>query len=180
MNCEQFENSLPDALGGELSADQRAEFDKHVRVCERCRREFESTSAALSAIRSLPAPPVEAMAIGRDRFVTEAEFAPRTSGGPILQLHPLLRYAAVIAIAFVAGYVVRAGLTPSISSREVVPGSAVESRPGVDAPEFPRITERFASAHSGSFEAAFAGAHLKNPSGSDLAKCMVAMFSNRR
>ena len=180
MNCEQFEDLLADALGGELSSVKRAGFDGHVRDCARCRREFESASAAISAMRSLPGPPVEAAAVGRDRLASAAESAPWMNREPNFRLPPILRYAAVIALAFIAGYVVRASMTRAISTRDIHPDSLVESRSRVETPESPRITDRFALAHPQSFEAAFAGAHLRDPSRSDLAKCMVAMFGTHR
>jgi anti-sigma factor RsiW len=36
MTCREFVDFLMDYLGGELPADQRAEFEKHIRRCPPC------------------------------------------------------------------------------------------------------------------------------------------------
>ena len=69
MNCERFESLLADALGDELSAANRPAFEEHLRACERCRREYESSSAALSALRSLPAPSLVPAGVAEDHSI---------------------------------------------------------------------------------------------------------------
>ena len=180
MNCEQFEYLLADALGGELSSVQRAGFDGHVRDCARCRREFESASAAISAMRSLPGPPVATAGFAQDRFDSMVGIASSETRRYAALWRPVLRYAAAIAIAFVAGYVVRAGLAPSILTPGVKPETFAETSQEFREPKLPGVRETLAQARPRSFEAAFAGAHLRDPSRSDLAKCMVAMFGTHR
>ena len=56
MNCEDVEMLLADALGDELADADRAAFEAHLAECERCRREYETTRAAVQSMRALPGP----------------------------------------------------------------------------------------------------------------------------
>ena len=179
MNCEQFENLLADALGDELSPTNRRAFEEHVRGCEACRHEYESASAALTAMRSLAAPSSEAK--GMDPSVEAGSvYAVPTS---MYQFRPpwlpLLRYAAAIGIAFAAGYLFRAERSfPQHAQIEPAIKSHAPTEPATSEPF--ELRERFANIPRHSFEAALAGAHLQNPSRPDLAKCMIAMFQSHR
>ncbi|MDO8630124.1 MAG: zf-HC2 domain-containing protein [Phycisphaerales bacterium] len=176
MNCERFESLLADALGDELSSANRQTFEEHLRTCERCRHEYESSSAALSALRSLPAPSVVPASVAEAHSIRHSDTAPT-----IKRVAPrwlsLLRYAAAIVIAFAAGYFYRAERASLAVKPGVGPATVayVSDEPGVLGDR-----ERFAQASPHNFEAALAGAHLQDPSRSDLAKCMIAMFATRR
>ncbi len=179
MNCEQFENLLADALGDELSAANRPAFEEHLQACERCRREYESTSAALSAMRALTAPPVAALNERADGNLRadQAENGARRFSVP---WPALMRYAAAILIAFAAGYLYRQEPTPSATTPSVKPTLQANARDEPVAISVTDLNGRIVHASPRSFEAALAGAHLRNPAQSDLAKCMIAMFATRQ
>lgn len=160
MNCEDFQMLLADALGGELSDADRPAFDAHVAQCANCRHEYESMTGAVRSLRSLPDPqPVSVRRVGGRLILGESS---RDTKAAIS--FGLLRYAAGLLIAFSAGYALHAGLTPRDTTSS---GSAVV---------------QMASAESGrnTLQVAIAGAHLRNPARSDLAKCLSAMYGGRR
>ena len=159
MNCEDFEMLLADALGGELSVGDRPAFEGHIAECSRCRAEYESMSGAVRSLKALPDPqPVTVRRQGGRLILSES--SPRRM---MRFSHGLLRYAASVLIAFTAGYALRAALTPrtGVSDRAVIELADAGSK---------RDT----------LQVAIAGAHLRNPARSDLAKCLSAMYDNRR
>ncbi len=158
MNCKDFQLLLADALGGELSEADRPGFDGHLRQCPRCRGEFESMSAAVRSLQALPDPqPVSVRRVGGRLILSESSHGSLGSFS-----RGMLRYAAGLLIAFTAGYALRAGLTP----REAGSGGTVV---------------QVAEAGSGkdTLQGAIAGAHLRNPARSNLAKCLIAMYERR-
>lgn len=180
MNCEQFESLLADALGEELSPANRPAFEEHLRACERCRGEYESSSAALSAMRSLSGPSMVSMDVGENHGVPFARVAWTTQKRVTLRWPAALRYAAAIVIAFGAGYLYRAEQPLLTATPDVGPTATVGAIDVHGVLGAPSDRELLAHASPRSFEAAFAGAHLQNPSRSDLAKCMIAMFATPR
>jgi hypothetical protein len=180
MNCERFESLLADALGDELSAPNRPAFEEHLRTCEHCRGEYDSSSSALSAMRSLPAPSIVSVDVGGSDGVPFSRVAWTTKKRVTLRWSAALRYAATIVIAFAAGYFYRADQKSSATTPGVEP--TMFSHPSNErvVPDLFGSRERFAQSPPRSFEAALAGAHLQNPSRSDLAKCMIAMFATPR
>jgi len=159
MKCEDFQMLLADALGGELSDADRPAFQTHLAQCARCRTEYESMSGAVRSLQALPEPrPVSVRRVG-DRLIL-SESPPRTLAW---FSHGLLRYAAGLLIAFTAGYTLRAGLTP----HDATSGAGVV-----------RVAD--AGSKRDSLQVAIAGAHLRNPARSDLAKCLMAMYDVRR
>jgi len=50
MKCKKFRILAPMALTGEMDDLARRKFDKHLEVCERCRREFDELTATWVAI----------------------------------------------------------------------------------------------------------------------------------
>ena len=180
MNCEQFESLLADALGDELSAADRPAFDEHLRACARCRREYESSSAVLSAMRSLPGPSIVSVDVRWSDGVPFARVAWTTKKRVTLRWSAALRYAAAIVIAFAAGYFYRAERVSLAVKPGVGPTMLTRSSNERGVPDVPGNREQFAHASPRSFEAALAGAHLQDPSRSDLAKCMIAMFATSR
>ena len=159
MKCEDFQMLLADALGGELSDADRPAFQTHLAQCARCRAEYESMSGAVRSLQALPEPrPVSVRRVGGRLILSESP--PRTL---TLFSHGLLRYAASVLIAFTAGYALRAGLTP----RDATSGTGV-------------VQVADAGSKRDSLQVAIAGAHLRNPGRSDLAKCLMAMYDVRR
>jgi len=178
MNCEQFDELLADALGDELSAANRPAFEEHVGACKRCRREYESASAALTAMRALLAPPLATVGTASDDPIRFRSVSGRGTG-LALRWFPVLRYAAAVLIAFTAGYFYRAEQPPMATSGvNPIMLTKAGDEPGASAVS--GIGVGNAHAPPRSFEAALAVVHLRNPSQSDLAKCMIAMFQDRR
>ena len=159
MNCEDFQMLLADTLGDELSDAQRPGFEAHIAECSQCRREYESMSGAVRSLQSLPEPqPVRVRRVGGRLILGESSHGMMTSLS-----YRLLRYAAGLVIAFTAGYALRAALTP----RGAAP------RDGV-------VQVADAGSKRDTLQVAIAGAHLRNPARSDLAKCLSAMYDTRR
>ncbi len=162
MNCKDFEMLMADALGDELAAADRPTFDAHLAECDTCRHDYETARKAIAEMRTLPGPERVTVRREGDRLVIQGAPAgpPRkrwwlTSG--------VFRYAAGLLIAFTAGYGLHAGLMV----RELVrPGTAGSG--GAPAPVI--------SARDDNLQAALVSAHQKNPTRSDLAKCLIAMF----
>ena len=167
MDCQEFEALLADALGDELIPADQSAFTAHLDTCERCRREFETSQAAIDAMRSLPGPRrVQVEQKGRRLILHDS--APATSswnrrwtkGGAF-------RYAAGILIAFLSGYALHAGLMMAESADKdvAIQSTAVVTTEGTEG---------------ASFQTALLTAHRRNPKQPDLAKCMIAMFNAQR
>jgi len=160
MNCEDFQLLLADALGGELSDAQLAGIEAHVTECPQCRREYESMREAVRSLQSLPEPqPIRVRRVGGRLILSESSRGAMTSFSS-----GLLRYAAGLLLAFTAGYGLRAGLRPR---------GAPPSGSGV-------VQVADAGSKRETLQGAIAGAHLRNPARSDLAKCLSAMYDTRR
>ncbi len=162
MTCEQFEQLLADAIGGELREADRPLFDAHLAACDACRREFDSLSDAVDRMHALPGPEPITLAGDADRstIIDGPARAPRRPGW---SARTALRYAASILIAFSAGYACHAGLMLSIPA----PADHIAVHPdgeGGDARSARTLRHALASAHA------------RDPARSDLAKCLVAMF----
>ena len=159
MNCKEFQLLLADTLGGELSDAQRPAFEAHIAQCSQCRREYESMRETVCSLRSLPEPqPVRVRRVGDRLILSESSRGTMTSFS-----YGLLRYAASVLFAFTAGYALRAALTPRVAA----------PRDGV-------VQVADAGSKRDTLQVAIAGAHLRNPARSDLAKCLSAMYDTRR
>lgn len=175
MTCREYEGLMIDALGDELSEEDRARFEEHLSQCADCRAEYSSLRETVGDMRALPA---------GGEFIREGVGLEMTGGAGEDQgrrlraarissarttprLAPLLRYAAAVLFAFGAGYMVGGGSGRSSGD------SMMNGRPGlvVDAQVMPR---------HGTFQAAVAEIHARNPSKSGLAKCLTAMFPGDR
>jgi anti-sigma factor RsiW len=149
---------MADALGGELTGQDLARFESHLSECQACRTEYQSMSATVAAMRTIPGPesktarplPLLKTSGRRDRPLWMRSLA-------------VLRYAAIIAIAFVAGYAAR-----GVSQAPPPPGGAPD--------RIVTTLGNYGSSGARSFEAALSGVYRNRPSGSDLAKCMNALF----
>lgn len=162
MNCEDFEPLLADALGDELSDADRAAFDAHLAECGRCRREYETTRAAVESLRALPGPRRVMVRREGDRLVIRGV----SPGGPRVPrwlTGAAFRYAASVLIAFAGGYALHAGLMIA----EFGSSSGDRGRAPVVAPT---------PAPGDSFQEALLSVHERNPHFSDLAKCLIAMY----
>jgi anti-sigma factor RsiW len=154
MKCEDFETLLADALGEELSLQDRGELERHLAECAACRGEYQSLRATVSAAQSLPPPMrITVERIG-DRLILSESPIDRRAYAPSWFL-TALRYAASILLAFWAGYALH----------------GASSRGGQDQ------VARDGGSQGRTVQVAFADAHLRKPQSSDLAKGMMAVWS---
>ena len=180
MNCKEFENLLADAVGDELSDEDRARFESHIASCETCRREFASLASAVTQLGTLPAPPQVSIRHEGGRLVIgdAVDGAGRAASVPTRRPSGMLRFAASILIAFTAGYGMHAGMMMYGEASGVpVVGVDGNTRLGGDEPASvaaPAHGARMGHRH-GSFRAAFAQAHLAAPGQPALAQCLMAM-----
>ena len=170
--CKQVQESMADALGGELAEDRQEPFYRHLAQCGACRRDHASCRSVLEAMASLPGSiPAELSEVGeiilgrRKPRVAPAESVspPRRSGGRRsggLWTGGMWRYAAGLLVAFTAGYVFHAATQDS-----PVPGDF-----GNNVAQ--RLTD---SDNAVTFQSALAQAHTRQPSRSSLAKVLIAM-----
>jgi len=162
MNCEEFELLLADELGGELADSNRAAFEDHVASCAACRREHESLVGAVGRLQSLPtAPGVRVERMGDRLLLTPSPTASGHRSWSMRWSRGLLRYAAGVAIAFLAGYFARGAASPHATG--VGPPGIVSTAalPGRD------------------LQSAVATQFSRNPGRSDLAKGLLAMYQSR-
>ena len=104
MDCKTFESKLADAIGEELGEADRAAFASHAAGCERCGREYHSLAATMHLVRNR----IGAVESSTNRHI----------GGAARSRWAIFRYAALIALAFVAGYGLRgSGAAPAATSR---------------------------------------------------------------
>lgn len=164
MNCETCEQLFADALGGELSVEQRSAFDAHLAECPACRTAYAGDSAALCAMRSLPMPDSQTARAGHSAVIDELRVsrASRSRGtvrGRSFGSRPA-RLAASLLIAFTAGYVARWMTAP----RGALPVSPVAVSVPAD------------EVRAGSVQEALARSFEARRSGSDFARCLAVLF----
>lgn len=174
MKCEDVEGLMADALGEELSAEDRARFEDHLATCEKCRTEYETAQAAITTMRRLTGPgQVSVKREGSRLIIEEGAVArmrrdgPARRAGSMNRFRGILRYAASLLIAFTAGYAVHAGLMVADATRE--------SEPAPDVVVVDRTTE-----DQRSLQYAVISTHARQPFRSSLAKCLIAMAAARR
>ena len=162
MQCEEIEVLLADALGGELAEDDRQVLEAHLAACERCRSEYESSRSAIEDMRQLPGPPnIDVRREGDRLVIVPATGAPSR---PVRRFMPvMLRYAASILIAFLAGYVFRAAMATEGRQPELV-HSSDDQKPRTVEPPRPSVM------------VALAGEHARRRGRSELASCMKVLF----
>ena len=181
MTCEDLEMLMADAAAGELSEADRPTFEAHLAECAKCRLELDSLQRSLEQMRLLPspskagdipdrrakmifAPPSAATGRWADRSIEKPSSHPgsprglRPLGGGKTALR-LFRYAASVLLAFAAGYGVHAGL---------MMGGSGSGEHRVGQIETVTLTQALVSTHR------------QNPSRSDLANCLAAMFRQTR
>lgn len=164
MSCADFELLMAEALGDEIGAADRARLDAHLRDCAACREAFAEAGEAVGLLRRLPGAEDDLLAArtaaGQERWTSKG---PGASGGRRWLL-PMLRYAAVVAAAFAAGY--------AWSDRHPQQAATSLEVPDLSEAEL----QEDPAQHATSFESALARAYRRKPGGSDLAKCMSALF----
>jgi len=173
MNCEDFEMLMADALGEELSPDDRPTFEDHLSECERCRREYESARATVTTLRNLPgARGVSVHREGSRLVIEDPSWASRGAPAAARQGSPahrlagnVFRYAAGLLIAFIGGYGLHAAITAADAARR---GREVALIAGNEQPD-----------EGKSLQSVFASDYARNSGRSDLAKCLLAMSHTR-
>ena len=168
MNCEDFEMLMADALGDELSPDDRPAFEAHLATCESCRRDFDSLSGTITTLRGLPGPVKVSVRREGTRLVIDD-----TSEGPTIwqasgswQGRALLRHAASVLAAFLGGYALHASLAPA--------------SPDVRAPAGPTVVDPTVPDLSFDLHGALVRAHVHKPRRPDLAKALIALSGSGR
>ena len=84
--CEQFRDRMSAYSDGELSPEQAALIDQHVRTCGSCGAAFEELRRIGNVLQALEVPPVPAGMAGRVTALAMARFANRlkqTAGNPL-------------------------------------------------------------------------------------------------
>ena len=179
MKCEDFEQLLADALGGELAEADRLAFETHLAECDSCRREYESNTSAVHALKGMMGPQQVRVRREGERLIIEGpeyssvvdaaggtdSTARATYGHTRYPGGALFRYAAGLLLAFVGGYALHAGLMLSTSGPQ---------EPGRLGPT-PVV-----QADKPTFQDELVQAYRRNPEGSDLSKCMMVLLSTRR
>ncbi|MCB9852200.1 MAG: zf-HC2 domain-containing protein [Phycisphaerales bacterium] len=146
MDCRTFESLLADAIGGELGDSDRAAFESHADACENCRREYRSLASTMNLVRDR----IGTIDAQSNRHGRETSAKARSSSR-----RAIFRYAAIIAIAFLAGYALR-GI-------DTAQPAAVPGRKDVEA--------RAITVHE-----QIAVAHRRMPEASMFAKSMLAVL----
>lgn len=163
-DCARFIEQLADTLGNPSPAEPSPELVEHLAACRDCRRVYDDARAGLAALRELPEPAELTIHIGDDRVVVPL---PRSTRRSAPRFAALARYAAVILLAFSAGFLARSWAPttgPAGDDRSVT--RLVDTRPA-DSP-------------SDSLRTALMQAHRRNPGTSDLAKLLMAVAPARR
>ncbi len=164
MNCETCEQLFADALGGELSGEQRGAFHAHLAECRSCRAAYGGDSAAISAMRSLPISDSQTAGAGSSAVIDGLR-ASRARGfrgavrGRGFGSRPA-RLAASLLIAFTAGYAARWMTGP----RGGLPASPVAVSVPAD------------EGRARSVQEALARSFVARRSGSDFARCLAVLF----
>lgn len=159
MNCNEIEPLMADALGDELRAADRAAFEAHLAGCESCRREYDTLQGALNTMRGLAAPARVSVRREGERLIIDQRPTELRSRAARPKLGAgAFRYAASVLIAFLAGYLLHAGLM----MRDA--GGATPAPPQVaEGPSAPSLRD------------ALVLAHRQSPDASDFAKLIMAM-----
>lgn len=108
MNCEAFRDQLADFVGGELDPDRHAAAAEHLEQCDACRELARGLQGAAAALEANVVSPETAAKRTADLTIRmpESESAVRPTPG-YARVTRILRYAAVVMLAFGAGYVLR-------------------------------------------------------------------------
>jgi hypothetical protein len=141
MNCRTFREKLADLVAGELDSPQRDAAHEHMQTCEQCRELARDLEAAAAIVEADLLPREEA-----ERRT--AALAPPAPGAPDsvvwrYRLPAIVRYAAVILLAFICGYLARGWRTGEVASlpppdeRSSLMSSELAQRYAMAAEQFP-------------------------------------------
>ncbi|UCG32698.1 MAG: hypothetical protein JSU68_13655 [Phycisphaerales bacterium] len=152
MNADDIKGMLAEYLGDELSPEDRRRFEEYLDTDREFAAEVASLRCTLDDMRSLKVP-------GEGAFAVPPRAAERRSW-PV----PVLRYAAVILLAFAAGFLARGWSGGEVGSSGAPPAIA-DFRP-----EQPPA----------GWQMRFATAYVKNTSKSGLARSLVSLAQATR
>lgn len=113
MNCPAFHERLAEYLADELPAADRSAAEAHAAECADCRRMASELAAAEQVLRS------GIVADALSEAAVRGLSLPRVAGrhGPVVRMTLMpLRYAAMIAAGFLAGYALRGSAAPDTRS----------------------------------------------------------------
>lgn len=138
MNCEDVRSLLADAVGHELNEPDGRALELHAARCAACRDRLAELRGMAMALRAL-APADSDVAAQAASIVLSRPSRPAVPTGS-----SLLRYAAVMFLAFGAGYFVRGVATDSQSARPAPIAEAQPARPSSSletyiARNYPRV-----------------------------------------
>lgn len=173
MNHGQFELLMADALGDELSSEDRAAFEAALSEHADWKQEYETARRTLDCLAELGAPKRVVARREGDALVIE----PTTSTPKTRAPQPVRgswRYAAAVLIAFTAGYALHATL---VLQEGVRPQETIVKN--VVPPDAPGARATPNGGDSRTFQAALFKTHARKPSRSTLAKCLIAVAARR-
>jgi ferric-dicitrate binding protein FerR (iron transport regulator) len=147
MNADEIKGMLADYLGDELGAEDRQRFEEYVDTDREFAAEVASLRCTLDAMRSLKVP-------DEDVFAAPLRAAARRSWSL-----PVLRYAAVIVLAFAAGFLARGW-------------SGWEGGPSAPPPAIAGLGREQPPAD---WQMRFADAYVRNANKSGLARALVSL-----
>lgn len=152
MNADEIKGMLADYLGDELSPQDRQRFEEYLDADREFAAEVASLRCALDEMRSLNVP-------GEDAFAVPPRAAARRSWSMVL-----LRYAAVILLAFTAGFLARGWFSERVGPSEPSPAIADLGQPQ----------------HPAEWQMRFASAYIQNANKSGLARSLVSLAQATR
>jgi len=173
MNREEFELLMADALGGELSSEDRAAFDAALAEHADWKQEYETAQHTLECLAELGAPRRVVARREGDALVIEPTAGTARAAAP-RPMRGGWRYAAAVLIAFTAGYALHAAmiLQEGVRPQETIVKNVTPQETG-DVHATPT------AGNTQSFEKALLSTHARKPSRSNLATCFIALATKR-
>ncbi len=170
MNHEQFELLMADALGDDLSGEDRAAFETALAAHADWKQEYETAQRTLGCLAELGAPKRVVARREGDALIIEPRTTKTVAPQPVRGAR---RYAAAVLIAFTAGYALHATL---VLQEGVRPTDTIVKTTSPESDDQHAVVAR---PTSGTFEAALVKTHARKPSRSTLAKCLIAVAAKR-
>ncbi len=167
INCETAEGLIAELLGEEIDAMDRARLDQHLSDCVDCRREVASLSRVQSTLID-GLEPRASFASARSSDTSNTHRATGKRNGM-----PMVRLAAMIAISFGLGYIVR-GMPETGTSNDGPRGNGPNERSAVVR------TGQRGDGLRAEFAARLKAAHRLTPGASDFSKSLMALLGNDR
>lgn len=118
MRCDDIQARLADFLGGEMASADSAAVHQHLQNCPACAHEMRGLREAVDGFQ---AGAISGQTASQRAANVELHFAERVSDWRAARapMAALLRYAAVIAISFVSGYLLRPAATGAAAEQPV-------------------------------------------------------------